>query len=134
MTATAIAPPATPLEDIEDVRGFAIYVAGRSPLVRNGELTSAERDEVVDESVALIYELHAEWDSERCAKFSAWVLTMLPKRLVSWFRVNLRQSGRGRWSGSTGEYKYNGAVSLDDVAPGDADRADTALTTYAPGS
>lgn len=133
MSAALLAPPA-PLEDIADVRGFAIAVVNKSPLVRNGELTSAERDEVVDEAVALIFELREDWDQARCARFSAYVLTYLPKRLVSWYRVNLRQSGRGRWSGSTGEYKYNGTVSLDDVAPGSADRVDVALTGHGPGS
>jgi len=129
---TVVLAPA--LEDVDDVRGFAIAVVNRSPLVRHGHLTNAERDEVVDEAVAMLYELHGDWDSERCARFSAYCLTYLPKRLVSWYRVNLRQSGRGRWSGSTGEYKYNGTVSLDDVAPDAADRDDIALVVHGPGS
>jgi hypothetical protein len=112
VTATVTERP-TVLEDVDDVRGFAIWQVGKSPLLSKGLTTEAEKEEAIQEAVTLIYELHSEWDVKRCARFSAWLLTMLPKRLVSWYRVELRSSGRGRWSGSTGEYKYNGMVSID---------------------
>ncbi len=109
---TAILDAPFPLEDVLDVRAFAITAVQKSPL-GGPERTPAEREEAIQEAIAIIFELHGEWDVTRCARFSAWLLTMLPKRLVSWYRVELRQSGRGRWSGSTGEYRYNGMVSID---------------------
>lgn len=57
--------------------------------------------------------LRGGWDPERCARFSAYLLTYLPRRLKSWFRKELRQSGRGTWAGSRGEYVYYRTVSLD---------------------
>ncbi len=137
MTPATIVPPSQVLEDVRDVQAFAVDVVRRSALVRKGKITGAELEEAQLEAVVLIYELHGDWDPARCARFSAFLLTYLPKRLVSWYRVNLRQSGRGRWSGSTGEYKYNGMVSLDDRLADDGedrDRLDSALTVYHPGS
>jgi DNA-directed RNA polymerase specialized sigma24 family protein len=144
VTGAAVLDAPTPLEDVADVRAFAIWQVGKSPLLSKGLSTDAEKEEAGQEAVALIFELHGDWDPKRCAKFSAWLLTMLPKRLVSWYRVELRSSGRGRWSGSTGEYKYNGMVSIDAMATvdndheagwrngGDEARPDSALTTYGP--
>lgn len=128
MTGAAVLDAPTPLEDVADVRAFAIWQVGKSPLLSQGLTTDAEKEEAIQEAVALIYELHGDWDSKRCAKFSAWLLTMLPKRLVSWYRVELRSSGRGRWSGSTGEYKYNGMVSIDAMGENRPGKGDVLLT------
>jgi hypothetical protein len=107
-----------PLEDVADVRGFVIWQVGKSDTLAKGLTTDAEREEAVNEGVAIVYELHGDWDPLRCARFSAFLLTYLPKRLVSWYRINLRQSGRGSWSGSTGSYKYHGMVSIDAMEAG----------------
>lgn len=104
------------LEDVRDVRGFAISQGVMKTPLGGADRTPAEREEAIQEAIAIIFELHGDWTPSRCAKFSAYLISMLPKRLVSWYRVELRQSGRGRWSGSTGEYRYNGMVSIDAMA------------------
>lgn len=142
MTPAVLDPPIS-LEDVQDVRGFAIAQVQKTPL-GGADRTPAEREEAIQEAIAITFELHGDWEPERCKRFSAYLLTYLPKRLVSWYRVELRQSGRGRWSGSTGEYRYNGMVSIDAMqdhdsptsAPGGGDflthmgATDSALTTY----
>lgn len=101
------------LEDIKDVREFARWRANVA-LGRNGHLTEDQRDMAAEEALVLIYELYGQWDPARCARFSAFLLTYLDKKLISWWRVELRQSGRGSWNGSTASYRYHGTVSLDD--------------------
>lgn len=117
------------LEDVRDIPAFAEWRVSKA-LGQNGHLTAAQRDEAVGEAVVLIYELHGEWDRERCERFSAFLLTYLDRRLISWWRKELRQSGRGTWAGSRGEYRYFGTVSLDDQRDGASDRE---LTVAGPG-
>lgn len=100
------------LEDVANVVGFATWMADRT-FGGNDQMTDGEREEARGEAVVLIYDLHGTWDQARCERFSAYLLTYLPRKLISWWRVNLRQSGRGRWSGSAGEYRYHGMVSLN---------------------
>lgn len=104
--------PKVRLEDVADVEAFALWIADRH-FSKNGNLTPMQRDEAQHQATFLIFELHKRWDPARCAKFSAYLLTYLPKALTSWWRKELRQSGRGSWSGSAGEYTYFGTLSLD---------------------
>jgi DNA-directed RNA polymerase specialized sigma24 family protein len=122
------------LEDVADVSGYARWAAERT-FSNNGRMTGDELEEAVGQAVLLIYEVHAAWDRTKCASFSAYLITMLPKRLIDWWRRDLRQSGRGRFSAQANEYTYHGMVSLDDTLAlvGD-ERHDSALTVYTPGA
>lgn len=106
------------LEDVKDVAAFAEWRA-RISLGQNGHLTDAQREDASEEALVLIFELHGKWDPERCARFSAYLLTYLDRALVDWWRRELRQSGRGSWNGSTASYRYHGMVSLDKMAEAD---------------
>lgn len=64
--------------------------------------------------------LKGGWDPKRCPKFSAYLLTYLPRRLIGWWKRELRQSGRGTWAGSRGEYVYYRTTSFDE---GNVDQA-----------
>lgn len=101
-----------PLEDIKDIREFVAWRVGKS-LGSNGKLSGEQREDAVDEGVVIVYELHGDWDPLRCARFSAFCMTYLDRRLISWWRKDLRQSGRGSWSGSRNAYTYFKTVSLD---------------------
>jgi hypothetical protein len=91
------------LEDVEDVEKFAAHVA-RKTLAHSGRLTEAELEEAVDEGIVLLYEIHRIWDPARCERFSALALELLSRRLIDWWRTNLRASGRGRIVGHTPVY------------------------------
>lgn len=126
LTEPAPVPVKQSLEDVTDVVAFASWQAERVAAKARasfGEDAPAfvATDEVKAEAVLLIYELHGEWDPVRCAKFSAYLLYYLPRRLTSWWRRELRQSGRGTWAGSRSEYVFYRCVSLD------AGRADEQL-------
>lgn len=103
------------IEDVDDVFKFAAWQVGRTfaPNGRAVEATAAQLEEARAEALLLIYQLREEWDPERCPRFSAFLLATLPRRLISWWRRELRQSGRGTWSGSRGGYVYFRTVSLD---------------------
>lgn len=116
------------LEDVEDVRAFAEWRARRA-LGQNGHLTQAQREDAADEAVVLIFELHDRWEPALCARFSAFLLSYLDRALIDWWRRELRQSGRGRWSGSEATYRYNGMVSLDN---GHEESEDSALIFHGP--
>lgn len=137
----------TVLADVESVEAFARWAVERS-IARNGNATAAEVAEAELEAVALIFESYAGvprcgvcheppgscehgwaavvfaggWDAERCPRFSLFLCHRLPRRLISWWRRQLRQSGRGSWSGTRGGYIYYGTVSLDAVEPESEDR------------
>jgi hypothetical protein len=157
------------LEDVKDVAAFAEWRA-RIALGQNGHLTDAQREDASEEALVLIFALHKgericagrrgcgqpesfcrceesqvregpRWDPERCARFSAFLLTYLDRALIDWWRRELRQSGRGSWNGSTASYRYHGMVSLDDQRPmttyesgviggEDHERVDRALTSH----
>lgn len=94
------------LEDVVDIEAFVHWQTGR---------LGFNEPEAVAEGVALVFELHKDWDPKRCPRFSAYLLTYLPKRLISWHRRELRQSGRGSWSGSRNAYSYRQVVPLESV-------------------
>lgn len=126
--------PKVHLEDVADVEAFAIWQAERT-FSKNGHMTQLQREEANDQALLLIFELHQKWKPKLCPKFSAYLLSTLPNKLISWWRVELRQSGRGSWSGSAGEYTYFGTISLDEGV-GDAEdgeRDDRSLTVAGPG-
>lgn len=126
--------PKVRLEDVADVEAFAEWQA-RKHFSQNGELSGLQREEAQRQAVLLIFELHERWEPERCKLFSAFLLTYLPKELTSWWRKELRQSGRGSWSGSAGAYTYFGTVSLDGLAGEDHPDhcTDRTLTAAGPG-
>ena len=135
------------LEDVRDVREFARWRANIA-LGKNGHMTDDQRDMAAEEALVLIYELYAEWDPARCARFSAFLISYLDRKLIDWWRRELRQSGRGSWNGSTASYKYHGTISLDDdrafgraggegdyasdTDAGDRTRTDRALIAHGP--
>lgn len=125
--------PKVRLEDVADVEAFAEWQADR--FASNGDLTQLQREEAQRQAVLLIFELYEKWDRARCAKFSAFLLTYLPKALIGWWRVELRQSGRGSWSGSAGAYTYFGTISLDEGIGNEAAdcHEDRSLTVAGPG-
>lgn len=123
--------PAVALEDIRDVREFARWRA-RAALGANGQLDPIQREDAAEEALVLIYDLYARWDPARCERFSAFCMTYLDRALITWWRRELRQSGRGSWSGSSGSYVYFGTVSLDDLLAGvDDDGPEEARTPAA---
>lgn len=122
------------LEDVEDVEAFVASIVHKT-FRKNGDRTEDEITEAIREGVVLTYEIHGDWNAEATPSFRLFLSHRLPRRLISWFRVDLRQSGRGSWSGRTGSYRYHGMVSLNDDGLGLAGEAgDSALTTYIPGA
>jgi hypothetical protein len=106
------------IEDIANIESFAKFIVKRT-FANNGHPTPAQLQEAEREAVALIFELHESFDPTRLSRgrpmrFSAFLLSALPNRLISWWRTELRQSGRGTWNGGRNEYTYHGTVSLDD--------------------
>jgi hypothetical protein len=125
--------PKVRLEDVADVEAFAEWQADRT-FSQHGHMTQLQREEAQRQAVLLIFELHDRWEPKLCPRFSAFLLSNLSKKLISWWRVELRQSGRGSWSGSAAAYTYFGTVSLDDQ-PADADsdtNPDRSLTVAGP--
>lgn len=111
------------LEDVDDVIAFGTWLADRA--FKNDDFVAIE--EARAEAVVLIFELHEAWDPVKCEKFSAYLLSYLPRRLIDWRRRELRQSGRGSWAGRKGTYVYYRTVSLDD------NRETITQATYDPG-
>lgn len=141
MSALLPCDPKVRLEDVADVEAFAEWQA-RRVFDQNGHMTTLQREEAQRQAVLLMFELYERWDPARCAKFSAFLLTELPKKLISWWRTELRQSGRGSWSGSAAAYTYFGTISLDaqqesegDAYNGSVDQTldDRTLTVAGPG-
>ena len=107
--------PDASLEDIRAVRGFAAAVVRRM----QGKAIDHEIEEMINEAVALLYELHERWDPERCESFYAFCTTYLPLRLIQWWRREARQALLAhRGPGGKG-YVYLGRVSLDEMADHD---------------
>lgn len=123
--------PRVRLEDVADVEAFAIWTVDRT-FSANGKLSGLQREEANDQALLLIFELHQKWDPARCAKFSAFLLSNLSKKLISWWRTELRQSGRGSWSGRRNEYTYFGTFSLDEGSAED-EAIDRCLIVAGPG-
>lgn len=124
------------LGDVQDVERFVRWQVNRVVAQR---LSASDVEEAVGEGICTMYELylglprcaicktpigecehghlyaelHGGWDAARCPRFSALALELLSRRLISWWRKNLRQSGRGNWNGSKGEYTYRQILSLD---------------------
>jgi hypothetical protein len=101
----------TALEDVDDVERFVRWRVEK--LFGTGSVLASEIEEAVNEGITIMYELHAIWDPERCPRFSAFCLSLLPRRLISWHRRALRQSGRGTFNSSKGTYTYRQILSLD---------------------
>jgi hypothetical protein len=121
MEGAAVAEPIA-IEDVRDVVAFANWRA-QAALGKRGDLTADQLEQAGEEALVLIYELKERWDPARCPRFSAFLLSYLDRALIDWWRRELRQSGRGTWSGSAGAYRYYGMVSLDDL-PADRDGDD----------
>lgn len=154
------------LGDIRDVEGFVGWQVRRTLLAgRRYGFMEGDLPEGISEGVVLLFELYNgrvvcsacrereldcrceepgerivtdRWDPERCASFSAFALTYLPKRLIGWWRKELRQAGRGVWSGKTGQsgIRATPRVSYDAMlaaAPTPDHIADRSLTTEIPG-
>lgn len=123
MSAPAITKPPVDETDVRDLPAFCAWIVATT-LGRNERITERELEEARAEAVVLAIELHAgPWDPSR--SFATFLRGALPNKLISWWRVELRQSGLGAWSGSTASYRYHGRVSLDDEYE---DEGDTALT------
>lgn len=103
------------LADVENLEAFVRWQVQR---------LGFDQDEAVPEGIVLALELYRDWDPERCPRFSAYLLSGLPQKLISWHRRELRQSGRGSWSGSRNAYSYRTSVPLETHHP--------ALTAYGP--
>lgn len=112
------------IEDIEDVTAFVGSIVRRK---RELHGTFGEVDELVQEGVAIVFELHKKWDPERCERFSAFCLTYVPLRLIDWIRREMRQGGFGARSGTT--MRYYGRVSLDSMSEERAS-SDRSLTVW----
>lgn len=126
---------ATALEDIPDLQGWVKWQVAR--FCSKGQATSEEFDELSDQGVVLLYELHADWDKDRCPKFSAYAISLFQKRLISYFRKELNASGRGyarevvNAEGSrTWQYSYHGKVPIDGENMAIAFSQESALTTW----
>src|SRR4029077_8437207 len=100
------------------VEAFAEWQA-RRVFDQNGHMTTLQREEAQRQAVLLIFELHKVWEPKLCPRFSAYLLSNLSNKLISWWRMELRQSGRGSWSGSAAAYTYFGTISLDAYEDGD---------------
>ena len=121
--------------DVRDVEAFAAWQVRRTLLAgdRYG-FTPSDLPDAYAEGVILVIELHGDWDAERCESFSAFLLTYLPKRLISWWRRELRQSGRGIWSGKTGESGIRSLERLSLEAYTETTRTDRSLISELPSS
>ena len=113
------------LEDVDDVEDFVRWQVNRSISMFGLNRSPTEIEDVVGEGIVLMYEIHQTWDPTRCERFSALALSLLGRRLISWHRKDLRQSGRGSWNGSKGTYTHRDLVSLDSLEVTDtaADRS-----------
>jgi hypothetical protein len=108
----------TALEDIPDLQGWVRWQVAR--FCSKGKATADEFDELIDQGVLILYELHDKWDVERCPKFSAYAISLFQNRLINYYHAELRASGRGhtKWhrqpDGKTRrEHHYHGTVSLN---------------------
>ena len=117
----------TALEDVEDVEAFVRWLVGRT-LVAKGKVGPSEIEEACGEGLVLLYEIHDSWDPARCPRFSAFALELLPRRMISWWRRDLRESGQGSYSGSKNTYTYRTLLSYEVMAEDNDNR----LITYAP--
>jgi DNA-directed RNA polymerase specialized sigma24 family protein len=112
---------AVALGDVRDVATFVAWQVERLNTSVPDQFRVADLEEAIDEGIVLAYELYAEWDPARCEKFSAFLLTYLNRRLISWYRKQLRQSGHGSWSGSKNTYTSFGRLSYDALTAPDED-------------
>jgi hypothetical protein len=97
------------LEDIEDVRRYVAQVVRR----RWAQLGPSEMEEAVQEGIAIVYRLHAEWRPADCASFANLCSTYLPLRLTDWWRRDMRQRLICRRNGRSGAYHHSPVSSLN---------------------
>lgn len=117
-------PTSVTLHDIRDVEGFVKSTLGRSRI----RFDSDEREELVAEGIAILYELAASYEPHRpgykqAGRFSGYAARFLPGRLGrAWHR---RHREHRVVTDADGErsWEYGQApASLDALAPGKADR------------
>lgn len=113
--------PGIDATDVADLAAFCTWITNQT-LHRRDHITEHELEDARDEAVVLACELYSTWDPER-GGFATYLRAALPHKLISWWRVELRQSGLG--SCSNGTYRYHGRVSLDVERESDDD--DSAL-------
>ena len=125
------------IEDITDIRQYVGRIVGR----KFSRLAEAEKDELAQQGVLIVLELHRRWDPRRCKSFAAFCSTYVHRRLIDHWRQEMRRKNGSRRNGKTGEYSYAEVVSLDALAEKDderysdspghfADRHERALAVY----
>lgn len=124
----------TALEDIPDLQGWVKWQVAR--FCSKGKATSEEFDELCDQGIVILYELHNDWDPDRCPKFSAYAISLFQKRLIGYYRKELNSSGKGYArvvkDAETGtrswQYSYHGVVPIESEVM--AFKQEPALTTW----
>lgn len=133
-----------PLEDLEDAVAWVKWQVSR--FAASGSYTAAEHDEMVNQGLLVLYEVHEKWDPAKSPKFSAYAISIFKRRMIDWYRRELTSSGRGHVPQAPGGKRlapvYHGMVSLNAHAdshghsgPGAMNETfsqDRALTHYDP--
>src|SRR5207237_1220066 len=116
---------AVALGDVRDVATFVAWQVERLNASIPDQFRVDELEEAIDEGVVLAYELYAEWDPAKCQRFSAYLLTYLNRRMINWYRKQLRQSGHGSYSGTKNAYRSFGRLSYDSLVTDDEEQTQT---------
>lgn len=105
-----------PIEDIRDVQGWVRDRVAR--FFENGaEPTHDEFEEMCDQGILILLEVHRAWEPAKCAVFSKYAMSIFGKRLIDYWRREIASSGRGHTpqtkAGKRLATVYHGTVSLD---------------------
>lgn len=93
------------------------WQVGRFTAKGGSPATPEEIEELRDQGIVIMYELHKTWRPEDCALFSSYAISYFPRRLIDWYRKEITSSCRGHVpqvkGGKRLPIKYHGMVSLD---------------------